>query len=230
MLLARDISVSLILSGVLLLGMAPAEPNEVSFQTVDGGTVFADVYGTGDRAVILAHGVRFNKESWKDQATQLASSGFRVIAIDFRGYGKSRGGPNARPGFEDMYMDVLGAVRYARETGAKTVAVVGGSMGGFASANAAVHSKPGEIDRLVMLAHPPIQHPERIAVPTLFVTSEGDSLAPQVRDQYQKAPEPKELLLLPGSAHAQNIFATDQSAVLMQNILRFVSARGAVAH
>ncbi|MFL6447978.1 MAG: alpha/beta hydrolase [Bryobacteraceae bacterium] len=213
--------------GTLLM---PGGPKPVSFPTSDGSVIYGDEYGTGDRTVVLAHGVRFNKESWKDQATQLASSGFRVIAIDFRGYGKSRGGPNARPGFDDLYMDVLGAVRYARETGAKTVAVVGGSMGGFASANAAVHSKPGEIDRLVLLANPAIEHPERIAVPTLFVTSEGDSLAPQVRDQYGKAPEPKELLLLPGSAHAQNIFATDQGARLMQNILRFVSATGTAAH
>jgi pimeloyl-ACP methyl ester carboxylesterase len=210
--------------------MASVNPNEVSFPTSDGGIVFADTYGTGDRAVVLAHGVRFNKESWKDQATQLAASGFRAIAIDFRGYGKSHGGPNARPGFDDLYIDVLAAVRYARETGAKTVAVVGGSMGGFASANAAVHSKPGEIDRLVLLANPPIAHPERIAVPTLFITSEGDSLAPQVRDQYGKAPEPKELVILPGSAHAQNIFPTDQGPRLMQNILRFISQTGGATH
>lgn len=208
----------------------PAAPQAVSFPTQDGGVIYADEYGTGERAVVLAHGIRFNKESWKDQATHLAASGFRAIAIDFRGYGKSHGGPNARPGLDDLYLDVLGAVRYARETGAKTVVVVGGSMGGFASANAAVQSKPGEIDRLVLLANPPIGHPERIALPTLFATSEGDSLAPQVRDEYAKASGPKELLVLPGSAHAQNIFATDQGARLMQNILRFISETGAAAH
>jgi pimeloyl-ACP methyl ester carboxylesterase len=227
-LLAHDIS--MLVSGVLLLGMAPANPNEASFPTPDGGTVFAEVYGTGSSAVVLAHGVRFNKESWKDQAAQLAGSGFRVIAIDFRGYGKSHGGPNSRPGFDDLYMDVLGAVRYARETGAKTVAVVGASMGGLASANAAVRSKPGEVDRLVLLANPPIEHPERITVPTLFVTSEGDSLAPQVRDEYGKAPGPKELLVLPGSAHAQNIFPTDQGARLMESIVHFISETGTAAH
>jgi len=208
----------------------PADSKAVSFPTRDGGVIYADEYGNGNHAVVLAHGVRFNKESWRHEATQLATSGFRIIAIDFRGYGKSRGGPNSRPGFDDMYMDVLGAVRYARETGAKTVAVVGGSMGGFASANAAVHSKPGEIDRLVLLANPPIEHPERIAVPTLFVTSEGDSLAPQVRDEYQKAPGPKELLVLPGSAHAQNIFPTNQGARLMESIVHFISETGTAAH
>lgn len=207
--------------------MAIAAPNEVSFPTPDGGIVFADVYGTGEHAVVLAHGQRFSKASWKDQASTLASAGFRVIAIDFRGYGKSHGGPNAPQGFEEMYMDVLAAVRYARETGAKTVAVIGASMGGGAAANAVVNGKPREIDRLVLLAGVPIEDPERITGTKLFATSEGDSLAPRIREQYEKAPDPKELLILNGSAHAQNLFSTDQGPRLMNEILRFLSASGA---
>jgi pimeloyl-ACP methyl ester carboxylesterase len=207
-----------------------SEPKEVSFSTPDGGTVFAYMHGSSGRAVVLAHGMRFNKESWNNQAAQLATAGFRIIAIDFRGYGKSVPGSNARPGFDDMYQDVLAAVRYARETGAKTVAVVGGSMGGFASANAVINGRPGEIDRLVLLANPPIERPELITPPKLFVTTEGDSLAAQVSDQYRKAPEPKELLVLPGSAHAQNIFATDQGGLLMKAILRFLLGTGVAAH
>ncbi len=62
-----------------------AVPQErVSFPTEDGGIVYADVYGTGDRGVVLAHGGRFNKESWATQAHALATAGFRVVAIDFR--------------------------------------------------------------------------------------------------------------------------------------------------
>ncbi len=212
------------------MAMAAAGPKEISFPTPDGGTVFADEYGSGDRAVVLAHGARFDKASWKDQATELASAGFRVLAIEFRGYGKSRGGPNSRSGFDDMYLDVLAGVRHARATGAKTVAVVGASMGGFASANAGVNATPGEIDRLVLLAHAPIEHPQRITGPKLFIASEGDQITPRVREQYEQAPEPKELVILPGSAHAQVIFTTDQRGRLMQEILRFVGGAGAAAH
>jgi hypothetical protein len=50
-----------------------------------------------------------------------------------------------------------------------------------------------------------------------------------VRDEYGKAPGPKELLVLPGSAHAQNIFPTDQGARLMENIVRFISETGTAA-
>ena len=76
----------------------------VSFPTKDGGAVHADVYGSGERGVVLAHGMRFDKGSWKVQATALAQEGFLVAAIDFRGYGKSRGEPESA-----KYLDVLAA-------------------------------------------------------------------------------------------------------------------------
>jgi len=40
----------------------------VSFPTADGGLIYADVYGKGDRGVVLALGGRFTKESWRPQA------------------------------------------------------------------------------------------------------------------------------------------------------------------
>jgi pimeloyl-ACP methyl ester carboxylesterase len=204
----------------------------VSFPTGDGGRVYADVWGTGGRGVVLAHGGRFTKESWAKQAKVLAEAGFRVVAIDFRGRGQSRGGPRLAPGDDGLRLDVLAAVRYLRTNGAGTVAVVGASMGGGAAAEAAVEAKPGEIDRLILMAHVPIAHPERIAIPTLFVVSRDDKLVDgtprlvAIRDQYDKATGPKELVVLDGSAHAQFIFDTDQGARLMREILRFLSAPG----
>ena len=45
---------------------------------------------------MLAHGAIFNKESWAKQAQLLAKEGFAVLAIDFRGYGKSQAGSPQR--------------------------------------------------------------------------------------------------------------------------------------
>src|SRR5258708_5807397 len=114
----------MLLNSVLLAMLAAAAPEEVSFPAKDGGTVFADIYGSGDRGVVLAHGARFDKASWKDQATRLASSGFRVAAIDFRSYGKSKPGPNSKTPSEELYLDVLAAAQYLRAHGARTVAVI----------------------------------------------------------------------------------------------------------
>jgi hypothetical protein len=47
---------------------------------------------------------------------------------------------------------------------------------------------------------------------------------PRIRAQYEKATDPKELVVLDGSAHAQFIFDTAQGERLMREILRFLSA------
>ncbi|MBI2956326.1 MAG: alpha/beta fold hydrolase [Acidobacteria bacterium] len=201
----------------------------VSFPTQDGGIVYADAYGEGDRGVVLAHGGRFKKESWEKQARELADAGFRVLAIDFRGYGQSRGPGQSDPLSAPLHFDVLAAVRYLRKAGAKTVSVVGGSMGGGAAADASVEGKPGEIDRLVLLAHSAIKEPERMQGRKLFITSRDDSHADgsprlvKIREQFERAPEPKELVILDGSAHAQFMFETDQRDRLVREILRFLS-------
>ena len=112
-------------------GLAAEPPRPASFATADGGTVFADVYGNaGHEGVVLAHGAAFSKESWRSLAEQLAAKGFRVLAIDFRGWGKSTGGAAK----DALFEDVLAAVRYLRRGGAARVSVVGASMGGGAAA------------------------------------------------------------------------------------------------
>ncbi len=204
----------------------------VSFSTPDGGVVYADIYGTGDRGVVLAHGGQFNKESWEKQAQVLADAGFRVLAFDFRGVGKSRG-PKSKSGFETGFdgveYDVLAAVRYLHATGTKTVSVVGASFGGGAAADASILSEPGEIDRLILLAGWTDEPPEKIKGRKLFIVARddsdggGDLRLPHIRANYEKARDPKELIILDGSAHAQFLFKTDQADRLMQEILRFLT-------
>jgi pimeloyl-ACP methyl ester carboxylesterase len=215
---------------VWLLAGAAAAQKTVSFPTEDGGLIYADVYGQGERAVVLAHGGRFNKESWEKQARTLASAGFRVLALDFRGYGKSRGPGDGDPMDAPLHLDVLAAVRYLRETGAKSVSIVGGSMGAGAAGDASIASRPGEIDRLVLLGGSPNGPAEKLKSATLFIVARDDSSGdgprlPRIQEQYQKAPEPKALIILNGSAHAQYLFQTDQAERVMREILKFVSAQ-----
>ncbi len=206
-----------------------APPEQVSFPTQDGGIVYANLYGKGDRGVVLAHGGRFNKESWEKQARALTKAGFRVLAIDFRGRGQSKGGPQTNPNDDGVRFDVLAAVRYLRKSGAKTVSVVGASFGGGAAAEASIETEPGEIDRLVLLAHSPIDKPELMRGRKLFILTRDDAndagpRLPRIRAQYEKTPGPKELIILEGSAHAQFIFETDQGERLMREILQFLTA------
>jgi hypothetical protein len=48
---------------------------------------------------------------------------------------------------------------------------------------------------------------------------------PRIKAQYEKAPEPKKLVVLEGSAHAQYLFETDQGERVMGEILRWLKAK-----
>lgn len=217
-----------ILMAFLLTGFAVAQEH-VSFPTQDGGLIYADLYGTGGSGVVLADGGRFNKESWSTQARVLEKAGFRVLAIDFRGYGQSKGPGQSDSFSAPLHFDVLAAVRYLRTTGAKTVSIVGGSLGGGAAADASIEAQPDEIDRLVLLGATPTCPPEKLKGRKLYIMARDDANAagprlPKLREHYEKAPEPKELIVLDGSAHAQFLFQTEQGARAMHEILRFLSA------
>ncbi len=218
-----------IVTSLLLTGIAEAQEH-VSFATGDGGSVHGDLYGKGERGVVLAHGGRFNKESWKKQAEALEKAGFRVLAFDFRGYGKSRGPGDSDPLSAPLHFDVLAAVRYLRTKGAKTVSIVGGSMGGGAAGAASIEAGPGEIDRLVFLGcGGSDKNPEKMKGRKLFIVARDDlgpsdiPRLPKIRENYEKTKGPKELIILDGTAHAQFLFATDQGERVMREILRFLA-------
>lgn len=213
-----------------LTGIRLDAQQRVSFQAEDGWVIHGALYGTSERAVVLIHGGRFTKESWEPQAQQLVKAGFRVLAIDLRGYGMSTDGPSSLNSGFGSPLDALAAVKYLRERGAKTISVVGASMGADAAAGASIASKAGDIDRLVLLAGSGDQPGGQLKGRKLFIVTRNDAnddgpRLPKIRAQYDQAPEFKELLILDGDAHAQFIFATDQGDRLMRAILRFLSDR-----
>lgn len=229
-----SLRVSLVALLFALVAMAEVDrahaQSEVSFPTQDGGTVFAIDAGDGAHAVILAHGGRFTKESWAAQIPAFVDAGFRILAIDFRGRGESRGGPGVEVNQDSVHLDVLAAVEYLRETGSRRISIIGASFGGWASARAVTLLPPGTIDALVLLASSPIAHPEDLHGRKLFITSRDDvngsgrARLVDIRDQFERSPEPKELLILPDSAHAQFIFETAHGPMLLAAILSFLMA------
>ena len=208
----------------------PDPPEHISFPTQDGGIVHADLYGKGARGVVLAHGGRFTRESWEKQARTLVKAGFRVLAIDFRGRGQSHGPAQPQSADNGLRFDVLAAVRYLRQNGAKSVSIIGASFGGGAAGEATIEAKPGEIDGLVLLAHSPIDKPELMKGRKLFIVTREDANTaglrlPGIQKQYERTPGPKKLVILDGPAHAQFIFETDQGDRLMGEILAFLTRR-----
>ena len=195
-------------------------PEEIAFSTSDGAEIHAHLYGAGEHAVVLAHGAVFDKESWQPLANDLSDRGLQVLALDFRGYGRST------PAGErtELWRDVLGAAALLQQLGAERISALGGSMGGGAVARASVESPAGTFHKLVLLAAAPIQEPERMkAEAFLFLVSREERLLPRVQQQFEQAPDPKRLEILEGSAHAQHIFRTDQAETLTRLIVEFLA-------
>ena len=191
--------------------------------------IHGDLYGHGTRAVILAHGGRFGKESWKPQAQVFAKAGFLVLALRFRG---DRTNPDGTTGdfgsYPDNAEDVLAAVAYLRSIGAKSISAVGGSLGGDAVGNADAQSPPGTFDRIVILAAEGGDAPEKLTGRKLFILARDDSNGsgprlPGITSHYEKAQQPKKLVILDGSAHAQFLFDTPQGPRLLEEIRGFLT-------
>lgn len=193
--------------------------------------IAADEYGRGSNWVILAHGGRFTKESWKRQAEILANSGFAVLAISFRGDStNTAGSPNATGSTKENADDVLAAVAYLYQKGSTGVAAIGASFGGDAVGDANAQSPPGRMPRIVILGSDGGATPEKLNGRKLFLVAHDDKNAwglrlPDIQRHFEKVPEPKKLVVVAGSAHAQYLFETEQAPYVMDRILRFLSER-----
>ncbi|HYN29222.1 MAG TPA: alpha/beta hydrolase [Dermatophilaceae bacterium] len=98
--------------------------------TVTNGSVqihYEDTGGAG-RAVVLVHGWPLSGESWADLAPALRDAGYRVVAYDRRGFGRS-GKPGAASPYDyDTLTGDLDALM--RELDLRDATLVGFSMGG----------------------------------------------------------------------------------------------------
>jgi dienelactone hydrolase len=206
------------------------EPRAVTFPSADGGVVSGDLYGVGTHGLVLAHGGRFDKSSWAREARDFSGAGLLVLAIDFRGYGASKGPAPSDDPYAGLEHDVLGAVDFLRAQGARRVSVIGGSMGGTAAARALALDGGATIDDVVLLAHGPIDAGERLVGRKLFVVARDDAYGsgnlrlPGIRAEFERAPQPKQWLELEGSEHAQALLAGEQGDALRAAILAFLTA------
>lgn len=199
----------------LLLGAAcgsdsgPAETGEgdTAATTTAGERIDTDVgeallWGDGDSGVVLAHGAAFDAESWTDQATQIAAEGTTVVAV------------------EDISPEgIEAAVTYLKdERGIAGVALIGASAGADGILDL-VSQQPDLPDQLIVLS------PNSVVdglgeSPKLFIASEDEPVADVSTEMADTAEgDDNEAIILPGSAHAQNIFDTDQAEPTMTAIL-----------
>ena len=120
--------------------------------TKDGTEIFYKDWGTG-RPITFSHGWPLNADAWDDQMMFLASHGFRCIAHDRRGHGRS--GQPWDGNDLDTYADDLAALMEALDlTGA---VMIGHSTGGGEVARYLGRHGTGRVSKAVLMsAIPPL--------------------------------------------------------------------------
>ena len=129
---------------------------DVLHRTVDIGEVRLHCAEMGQGPlVLLLHGFPECWVSWRNQLPALAAAGFRAVAPDLRGYGKS----DKPPGLDAYRIEVLARdiARLVEVLGAERAHVVGHDWGGAVAWFFAMWH-PERLDRLAILNAP---HPSR---------------------------------------------------------------------
>jgi pimeloyl-ACP methyl ester carboxylesterase len=195
---------------------ADVASRRVEFPSATGerlvGRVFAPDH---DRVVVLAHQVDDDQSDWFDFAALLASRRLTVLTFNFQGYCGGGGCSRGNAPSDELWNDVVGAARFARELGARRVALVGASMGGEASIAAAARLG-NRISGLATLsaslgfaeAGPGAARRDAAAVrvPKLFVAGRADTAAATAARTFARvADDRRRLVLLPFGEHGVDL-------------------------
>ncbi len=124
--------------------------------TLNGAAYHVSDQGQGDRAILLLHGMPDTAEVWRHQIAVLLQAGYRVIAPDMLGYGRTDKPQDAlRYRGERILGDMLALLD---ALGLARVDVVGHDWGAFVSWELALNV-PERIRRHVAIS---VGHPDRV--------------------------------------------------------------------
>jgi alpha/beta superfamily hydrolase len=196
---------------------------EVTFMTEDNIELNGNIFGSGNKWVILSHMYPTDQTSWFEFAEVLKEDGYIVLTYDFRGYGKSGGSQDV----SKVDVDLRAALEYIKQYNPELIYLMGASMGGTASLVVAAEET---IDGVISFSSPDefegvsaINVVGDIIAAKLFIASQGDEAAAQsATEMYDKSMEPKQLEILDGDSHGTFIFEEEpENAGKVKEIVLF---------
>ncbi|MEU4808708.1 alpha/beta hydrolase [Nocardia fluminea] len=128
-----------------------------TFTTTDGAEIFFKDWGSG-RPVVFSHGWPLNADAWDEQARLVAEQGYRAVAHDRRGHGRSS--QTWHGNTMDRYADDLGEL--IEHLDLRDAVLVGHSTGGGEVARYLGRHGSARVAKAVLLG----------AVPPVMVRSE----------------------------------------------------------
>ena len=179
-------------------------------------------------AMLYLHGNGWNIGDSAYNTARLQRMGFSILAIDYRGFGRSEGG---FPSESQVYEDAQAAWAYlkSREPDARKRYIYGHSLGGAVAIDLAVKSPDAAglivessftsmldmgrrgawlqhlpLDWIVTQRFDSLAKIGKLRMPVLFIHGTVDDVVPAEMSQrlYEAAPQPKQLALIPDAGHS----------------------------
>lgn len=207
-------------------GDAGLEAHDVWFEAVDGVTLHGwwIPHPEPIAIVLYCHGQSGNIANQASALRGFRKLGVSALAFDYRGYGRSQSSPSEG----GMYLDARGAYQYLigeRGENAERIVLFGHSLGGAVAIDAALECPAAGLVVQSSFTHlrdaarstvarAPLHYAarrqfrsidkvEHLILPKLFVHGEDDAKLPaeHARRLFERAAEPKQLLIVPGAGH-----------------------------
>ena len=147
-----------------------------TFTTTDGTNIFFKDWGPkAAQPIVFHHGWPLSSDDWDNQMLFFLNNGFRVIAHDRRGHGRS----DQTDTGNDMDTYAQDVVELAAHLDLRNAVHIGHSTGGGEVARYAARAEPGRIAKAVLLG----------AVPPIMLQTEAnpDGLLMEVFDGFREA-------------------------------------------
>lgn len=196
----------------------------------NGLDFFALAAGPADGPlVLLLHGFPELSRSWRHQIPALAAEGWRAVAPDLRGYGRS--GKDGPFDLRTLARDVRDLVR---ALGRERAVVVGHDWGGAVAWAAAIH-EPEIVERIVVLncPHPGVmaeelrRNPRQMARSWYMLLFQVPGLAEWLLTRRGGAAVGRALR---GGSHVRDAWPREETAHYQQAMLQPGAARGALGY
>ncbi|MCI0686555.1 MAG: lysophospholipase [Sporichthyaceae bacterium] len=181
----------------------------IKFQNAEGVELIGVMLGDGPTGIVLGHESRSSLCEWMPVARQLAERGYRVLAIDFGGFGESESASGRRTLIED----VAAAADQLERAGSEQVVLIGSSMGGTAVVSAATEVT-APVAAVVSLSAPAMfgdldaeAAAPNLTVPAYFAAGERDGTFPDSARRMHAAAgsEIKELKIYDTTRHGTQL-------------------------
>ncbi len=205
----------------------PTAPHLIDLPAADGLTLRGAYFAphADAPAVLLLHQLYTTRHSWDSLTLALMEAGYNVLAVDLRGYGKTRGSINWSQAQDDTNR---WAAWLSQQPGIQSVTLIGSSMGSSLALNGCASFDPckGAVAISPGLNYFGVSSESALTdgFPILAIYAEQDPYPSEdVPTMQELAGDAMSVITLPGRAHGIDLFRQDET--LIASIVEWVKAR-----